>query len=127
MSDFGVDIWAVDDFLPDMPTVTGKMAVAQAAARRLQVPRGLLEAGTGWADYGLNLRGFLLSSKTVDDIASAVRAEIEKDERVDRAHVSVLMTESSVTVSVPIEPDDETDPFEFVFTVTADKAALLVA
>ena len=122
--DYGVDVHCVDDFLPDMPTVTGKVAIAQAAARRLQTQRGIFP---WWTEYGRDLRGYLLSSADTDEIASDTQAEVEKDERVDRAGATALLTGAFLTVSVPIEPDDETDPFEFVFTVTADAVSLLIS
>ena len=122
-TDFGTDIHCVTDFKAHMPVVSGKLCLAQALARRLQTPRGVFP---WWPDYGLDVRKYLLSTIDTSEIEGEVQAECEKDERVDSVQVSAIRTESSVSLIVDVTPDDETDPFEFVFIVTADKAELLL-
>lgn len=113
-----VDIWNDgNDFLADMPPVSGRLALAQRLARRLTTPRGKL---TFWPNFGTDLRVYLLSNITPDKIASAAQAECLKDEQVDSCSVTVNMV-ASARIALSIEVTDNDGPW--TFTLTIDQAA----
>jgi phage baseplate assembly protein W len=124
MADLGTDIDCLEDFKARMPLVEGRLCLAQAIARRLMTPSGRFPF---WPDYGTDVRRFLLAKAQSTTIASAVQAECLKDERVVFADVTVVLVQTTLTLTIELTADDDAESFEFVFTVTADKASLLLA
>ena len=70
MADLGVDVFAVVDLDPAFRLVSGRVAHAQAIARRLGTPRGDLARIGDDPDYGTDLRAFV-----GDDEARALEGE----------------------------------------------------
>lgn len=112
-----VDLFCVADFLPDMPTVSGRTALAHRLARRLQTPRGRFP---WWPTFGTDLRAFLLSKTTPSTVASAAESECLKDEQVDSVEVKAEFLSAGRTLHLTINVTDAAGPF--VFTLTIDEA-----
>lgn len=107
---YGTDLWCDTDLREDMAMVDGSttLALAQALARRLDCPRGALPDDP---DYGFDLKSYCNRGLTTDAIralAGQVRAEVEKDDRVDRASVTVTPTPtgSELRVELAVTPVD---------------------
>lgn len=113
-----VDIYCIDDFLPDMPVVTGRTALAHRLARRLQTPRGRFP---WWPNFGTDLRQYLLSKAKPTAIASAAEAECLKDEQVEDVTCFVEVLNGGRSMRVVIQITDADGPF--VFTLEISQAA----
>jgi phage baseplate assembly protein W len=86
---FGVDLDCADDLDPMMSLVDGLRVVAQAVYRRLSTPRGMVIDAP---DYGFDLRSLLHKGMTPAEraaIPGLVRAEVLKDQRIQRAEVQL--------------------------------------
>jgi hypothetical protein len=120
---YGVDLSCVEDLTETMAEVDpfSTRALAEAIYRRLSTPRGALpDDGV----YGLDLRSYLNRGTTaaeLRDLASQVRAEITKDDRVSSADVTVTVPSSSeLNVRIRITPEDpELGPFDLTLAVTS--------
>lgn len=74
---------------------SGARLVAQACYRRLTTPRGMLRGGEEEQSYGIDISELVGSSTSAAAVASLqgrVRAELEKDERIESVTVSVVPT-----------------------------------
>lgn len=121
--DFGTDLSATDDVTDDMAEVSGLTVVAQAIYRRLSTPRATL-----WRDpnYGLDLREYLSKAQTPAQIAAIpgqVRLEIQKDERVSSAVVTVREI-SLLSLVIDISVTTGQGPFKMTLTATQAAVAL---
>ena len=124
---YGTDLACITDIDPRMASVSSTAALFQALVRRLDCPRGGLVDDR---DYGFDLRGAMnrgLTRANLVGISSAVRAELEKDDRVES--VSVTSTISSdgteLTVTARVRPYDESaGPFTLIVGVTSGAALL---
>jgi len=124
MTDFGTDFSCTDDFTPDLALSSGRLCVAQAIARRLITPRGGL---IGDPNYGYDLTQFInddLSTPDLARIVAGIVAECNKDERVDAASASLVVTHAGVLV-VTITLEDSVGPFALVLSVTASNISIL--
>ena len=121
MADLGTDIAGISDVSPALETVSGRLGLIQAIARRLITPRGALWYAT---DYGYDLRQYL-SGITVApaSIASQVEAEAEKDERVEQASAVVSFAGDRLLVKLSVI--DGSGPFEFTLAVSKVTSTLL--
>lgn len=113
---YGTDIWC-DRELDPSREVDGALALAQALMRRLDCPRGQLIDDP---DYGMDLRAELNRGRTkseVDALASRIKLELTKDDRVDVARVTVSPSPdgSMLRISIRITP---ADPSTVAFTMT---------
>jgi phage baseplate assembly protein W len=124
MTDFGTDISCVTDLADDGRTVTGRMVVAEAIARRLITPRGRLIDDP---DYGYDLTAFInddLTPAALAGLRSSTEQECLKDERVQGAEVEAeLDAFGLLTVSVDLETAD--GPFSLVLAVSATTIAII--
>jgi phage baseplate assembly protein W len=66
MADLGTDLGCVSDLTSTMSLVSGRRALGEACARRLQTPRGRL---IKHPNYGYDLTGELNGDLAVADIA----------------------------------------------------------
>lgn len=126
---YGADLWCDSDLREDMAMVDGSstLALAQALVRRLDCPRGALPDDP---DYGIDLKSFCNRGLTADAIralAGQVRAELEKDDRVDRASVTLRpsSTGSELRVEVVVTPIDARLG-RFALTLAVTSAEMLV-
>lgn len=120
--DATIDIACVEDFLPDMPTVSGRVALMHRLARRLQTQRGRFK---WWPNFGTDLRIFLLSKAPPAAIAAAADAECRKDEQVKNVTTSVEVLDSGRRLHLTIQVTDAAGPFAFTLTITQATATLI--
>lgn len=113
--DATIDVHCTDDCLPTMPTVRGRLALAQRLLRRLTTPRGRF---VYWPDFGYDVRTALLSKKTPDQIGSDVEAECLKDEQVEQVTATVTINGTGASIRLAVADADG----EFEFTLTIDQA-----
>jgi hypothetical protein len=91
--ELGVDILCTTDFPLRMTLVYGNDNVKAACIRRLNCDEGALASIGDDANYGYNLAAQLNNDFGPGDLAaigSRVRAELEKDDRVQRARALVM-------------------------------------
>ena len=117
-----IDVFCIDEFLPDMPLVSGRTACAHRLARRLSTPRGRFP---WWPRFGTDLRQYLLSKATPEAIASAAESECLKDEQVDSVKVRAEVQNGGRQIHLVIEVTDAAGPYVFTLTIT-DAAATLI-
>lgn len=109
------DVHCTDDFLPTMPVVRGRVALAHRLVRRLTTPRGRF---VYWPDFGYDVRTALLSKKPPDQIGSAIEAECLKDEQVEHVAATVVLDGAAARIRLAVVDADG----EFEFTLTIDQA-----
>lgn len=122
--EYGADLDCVIDCTEDFAELDGSTprAIAQAVARRYCTPRGGLPDDP---DYGCDVRGALNHPTTQAELRtlqSRMKNEAAKDERVERADVTVTFNQaaSELSASVTITPrDPRLTAFSFVVRVTS--------
>jgi phage baseplate assembly protein W len=124
---YGVDLSCLTDLTSRMESISGTQALFEALVRRLDCPRGaLVDDG----DYGFDLRGAMnrgLTRANLVGISAAVRAEMEKDDRVESASVTSTISSdgTELTVVARVRPFDESaGPFALTLAVTSGAALL---
>lgn len=127
-TDLGIDILAMGGLDPDLRTITGPAAVAQAVAHRLSTPEGSLFYDASYEC--MDLRAYL--SADVDDAAAyRLRAKVERctraDERVEDADVDVDFNPAARTLTVVVEGLTADGPFRLVVAASAASVAILEA
>lgn len=116
----------VPDLDPMFGLVSGRLALAQAIARRLTTRRGLLEWIGDDPEYGHDVREYLgedVGPRAEFVIASRVQAECLKDERVRAAQVTATLTSGRLTLSIKLTDAD--GPFRLTLAVTGVTVELL--
>lgn len=126
MSDLGSDVSCVEDLDGAFRSVSGRLALAQAIARRLFTRNGDLALIGDDPDYGSDLRE--LVGEDVDDRAAfeiAARAEKEalKDERVRTASATATLAGTSLLLSLALSDAD--GPFRLTLAVTDVSVSVL--
>lgn len=114
-TDFGTDIYQLDDVSSSFALVSGTTALAQALYRRLTTPRGGLFYDP---NYGFDVRLLLnasLSDAGYAAIVGMIEAECEKDERVYTARCLLDRTPSAATLTLTITT--QTGPFTLTLAV----------
>ncbi len=126
--DLGSDFECPGDFLPSMLLLEsddGKArAYLQACRVRLQMPRGSL-----WfdRDAGTDIREFVSDLETPARAASAINAELFKDERTADCVTSITVNaDGSWDIVTNAQVKDGTT-YELVFRATAASSELLTA
>jgi hypothetical protein len=123
VADFGVDLWCQDDIDPTGATVSGPLIVAQACYRRLTTRRlGLV----GDPNYGYDVEDIINADVTQADLArhqAAIEAECLKDERVQGAPTTCVMTAGVLTIGIALDLGD--GPFALVLAVSQVGVSLL--
>lgn len=116
----GTDISCVDDVDPNLTPVSGRLALAQAVARRwITDPGDLFYA----PDYGAGLRRYLSgATDNVGTLAARLEAEARKDERVEACKVDVTVVGERIDIAGRLE--DAEGPFEFTFALTSTTTVL---
>lgn len=116
----GTDISCVDDVDPNLTPVSGRLALAQAIARRWITDPGELFYAP---DYGAGLRSYL--NAAIDSpgaIAARLEAEARKDERVEACKVDVTFAQERLEIVGRI--NDAQGPFTFTFQLTSATTVL---
>lgn len=120
--DATVGVFCLEDFRPDMPPVSGRVALAHRLALRLQTPRGRFKP---WPKFGTDMRQFLLSKAQPSAIASAAEAECMKDEQVDDASVKAELRDHGRQLRLIITVTDAAGPFTFTLLISQAAAELI--
>jgi hypothetical protein len=128
LATYGTDLSTYRGTTPDLSftRISGRRAVAEAVARRWSMRRGTLVTDE---DAGLDLRDWLnaaLSQADLYALASALKTEGERDERVAEVDVTVRLDPSTsvLTVIGAITPIDS-DAFRLVLNVSAVTVEIL--
>lgn len=120
---YGTDISCREDLAEDLHEVEGFELLGEAIVRRLDTPRGSLPDDPS---YGISLSEYLNRGTTATglrEIASKIRGELRKDDRV--ADVAVPPPETSLDgsrmrVSITVTPvDARVGPFDMTLAVTS--------
>jgi hypothetical protein len=122
-TDFGDDVVGVLDVDADFTIASPARALGEAALRRLTTDRGGLFYDP---EYGYNLRARVnetLDERSAFETAAGVRAELERDERVLSADVSVTRVDEGLDVRALIDTLD--GPFRLVLHATEVTVNLL--
>lgn len=125
-STFGRDVSCTDS-LRTGRFATGLRLVAEACYRRLTTPRGMLRGSEEEQNYGLNLMSLVGSVKAQSDTVSLpgrIRAELEKDERIETVAVDILVTKSGPATSLTITIDVVTGEGPFSLTLLASEVTV---
>ena len=112
---------------PGFGLISGIDAVAQCVARRLLTPRGTLVDAP---DVGIDLRSYLneaITDAMLSQIRSDVVQEATGDERVLDAAAEVSFDATTGTLTVQVQGDTATGPFQLALAVTSMTATLLQA
>ncbi len=120
MSDLGTCLDCLTDLNPSSAMVSGRTALAQAIARRLQTPRGVLFDDP---NYGFDVAGYLnddLSTSDLGKIQSGITEECKKDARVIDASCVVTLSGSGdlLTLRAEISLVGAAGPFALVVEVS---------
>jgi hypothetical protein len=122
-TDFGDDVVGVLDVDADFTIASPARALGEAALRRLTTDRGGLFYDP---EYGYNLRARVnetLDERSTFETAAGVRAELERDERVLSADVTVTRAGEGLDVRALIDTLD--GPFRLVLRATEVSVDLL--
>lgn len=121
MSDeYGNDFAGATDLDAALRQSTGRQAVAECVARRLQTSRGAL-----WydANFGTNLTILVNGTVRTETIAHMVQAEATKDERVEDASAAVTTTADGFSVALTLFDAD--GPFDLTLNVSELRVELI--
>ncbi len=110
--------------------VSGLRLVAEACYRRLTTPRGTLRGGDEEANYGLDLMELVgvTNLRAVEaSLPGRIRAELEKDPRIESVSVDVLVTKvaAMATFTITIECVTGIGPFTLQVLASAVTVELL--
>lgn len=128
-SGYGVDLHCTTDIREDLAEVDpdSDEAIGEAIFRRWTCNRG---ENPDDLEYGRNVTSLLNRGMTFADLAAEaglLRAEAEKDERVDTCVVTLTQSNGGrdVRVAATVTPKDPNrEPFRFVVAVSDGKALL---
>lgn len=125
-----VDADGVVDLDPAFGLVSGRLALAQAIARRITTRAGLLARIGDDPAYGIDVRESLgadtdtdTDDRTAFAIAAEVQAEVMLDERVRGADVSAALADGVVILTILLA--DAIGPFRLVLAVSAVTVEIL--
>ncbi len=129
---YGTDTWCTDSLVVGR-LATGTNIVVQALYRRLITPRGKLRGGPEEDAYGLDVSAYVGAVGTAASVAilpGLVRSEFMKDDRVvDVSVVSSFATDTAglttITLSIDVLLEDESEPFSFTVGVSEVTTELL--
>lgn len=117
-TNYGDDFHAVDDIDPTLSRSTGRVALAEAVARRLL---------TSWLwyeqTYGYDLRRLLNAPVRAAIVQQRIVAQLKQDERVLDARATVTVVGASVRIDILALA--ARGPFRLVLSVTELKVELL--
>lgn len=99
LTDYGTDTSCTDEYRPGR-MVKGTMVVLEHAYRRLTTRRG---SCPGAPDDGIDVRDYLHSAhdkRTLPGIASAIRSEMMKDDRIAWLSVAATYAPNTLTITI---------------------------
>ena len=115
-ADHGTDVGGFEDLDSIGSMVSGRRCLAEAIARRITTPRGMLIDNP---DYGYDVRYMLLNDYSTAEMAAeiaAIEAECKKDERVVDASAAWSFSVSGELL-IALSITDGEGPFRFVLQV----------
>jgi len=116
----GTTLSCVDDVDQNLTYVSGRLALAQAVARRWITDPGELFYAP---DYGAGLRRLLSGSVgSAGSIAARLEAEARKDERVEACKVDVQIEGEEIRIVGQL--NDAQGSFTFTFQLTSTSTVL---
>jgi hypothetical protein len=126
---YGTDVSLTSDLSPTLELVDAfsTRSIAEAILRRLDCPRGALVDDP---DYGIDVRSMLnrgMTDAEVRALAGRIRAEVEKDDRIDTATVIVTPTPTADELRIQVvatAADARTGRFSLVLAVTSAEVLL---
>lgn len=124
-TDFGSDISVFPDLDPGFGIITGTRVVAEAVAKRLLTPRGVL---AGAPHYGFDVRALVneyIRDRDQARLQSAIEREAEADERVKRASCQISYDSIAQVMHITVGIETDAGPFSLVLGVTAVSVTLL--
>lgn len=114
MAELGSDFSCVFDLDENLSVVSGRYALAQAAARRLFGQRGSLFYDPNW---GGGLTAFIGAPvPRASDLERAIVREVLEDERIQDAAAKVSLVGEDLSISVLLEDGD--GPFNLTIKVS---------
>jgi hypothetical protein len=126
-NDTGTDLAMLEDIGLRWPLVNGQANIAMAVVRRLSTSRGSLYYALS---YGFSLLDNLEGSLSTSDQSSlkgSIKAEVEKDPRIDSAQVQVQIDAANGILIVTIVLTTAAGPFQLVLQVSALSVTILNA
>lgn len=126
-----VGLWSLGDFRPDMPRVSGEIALLHRLVLRLQTRRGRFSGTTsdgkiwGWPNFGTSIADYLLSKATPSSIAAAAQTECSKDEQVLSCQAQAAVEDSGRRIRLTIRVNASSGPFKFTLAVTQARTDLI--
>lgn len=124
-TDFGTDLGCVFDLDPRCSEVSGRRLLAEAIARRLITPRGMLIDDP---NYGIDVFDWLyedVSKREIAALASAIQAECKDDERVEAARVTIVAPPKGIgKYTIEISLEDADGPFDLVLAANTGAVTL---
>ncbi len=112
--DATIDVDCDEDFKPDMPSVSGRVALGQRLKRRLTTKTGRWPFAN--PDDGFDLLEMLLSKASTGWIADQVQIQCLKDEQVESA-LAAIETTGSNSYFLRVALRDADGPFEFTMAI----------
>lgn len=121
------DASGVIDLTPDMRKASGRDVLSQSLIRRQTTPRGsVLTSPNDCVD----LRQLLsagMSQAQLQATASALRAELLRDQRVNACQVSITVNTATGATTINEQIQSSLGPFTLVLTLTAGSISAIVA
>lgn len=120
-TNYGSDSYCLTDIQRISTLVTDpRVVIGQRVARRLQTPRGALALINGDPNFGYDVRQLVNAKLTPNfkvNAQKSIRDEVEKDQEVLSASVTVASADagSGVAITILIQPSD--GPFSLVMNV----------
>lgn len=131
MTDYGRDLKTVVDangnvdLTPGMLESTGRAVLAESLVRRQTTRRGsVIDAPNDCFDIRDWLSSEMIPTK-LSQLRGTLRAELEKDERVKIATVTMAYNEQSKTLTITEAIDSTSGPFKLTLSVTDLTISLL--
>jgi hypothetical protein len=123
-TDYGTDWFNTNDLDPRMPTLRGRIVPIQRFVRRLYTPRGSCPDAP---NDGIDVRDFLNSTLTVEQIQGLIQGELSKDPACLIATATVTFSGPLNKKTAKIEIDGELSdgPFALVIGVSSLTVELL--
>lgn len=126
MADYGTDVSTFPGFDATGRTITGPRVVAEACLRRLTTRRGSLSYDP---DGGYDLTDLLNEDLSASDLRRhelAAELELEKDDRITSADVTLTLDAATFTLSVRITGTlSNGAAFAFTLAISQVSAAVL--
>lgn len=117
-----IDIWWEEDFKPEMPEVSGMLALAQRLLRRITTPKGFFP---WWPNEGINIHEYILTKVPTWRIKSDVESECLRDEQVETIIATPEYRDGGKSIYLELFVVSKVGNFNFTMTATEASASLI--